>query len=202
MSIFVSEPGRPGGLAVRPTQARKVTDVTQVASSSAVKTSDNTKLGSHQPVHRRALEEYGASDDGQSPLTRDYLPVRRLFSSPCYSVEAIATLEQALSVMDEHKVRQLAITNNGQIAGLLEKAQALESMYRSKNGKLQVVNVELPAYITVTPETDAHHLARLMLSHELTSALVIDQSGTLQGIVTNTDYLRFFAGLAKDDAMV
>ena len=63
-------------------------------------------------------------------------------------------------------------------------------------------HIELPAFLTATPETDAHQLARLMLAHHLDAALLIDRDGTAIGIVTGTDFLRLYAEASRHEGSV
>ena len=64
------------------------------------------------------------------------------------------------------------------------------------------VNIELPAFLTSSPETDAHQLARLMLAHQLNAALVVDERGQSAGIVTSTDYLKLYANASRHEGSV
>ncbi|MEP4464904.1 CBS domain-containing protein, partial [Marinobacter alexandrii] len=63
-------------------------------------------------------------------------------------------------------------------------------------------HVELPAFLTASPETDAHQLARLMLAHQLNAALVVGPDGKASGIVTSTDYLRLYASASRHEGSV
>jgi CBS domain-containing protein len=65
-----------------------------------------------------------------------------------------------------------------------------------------LVHIELPAFLTASPETDAHQLARLMLAHQLNAALVVDARGAAAGIVTSTDYLRLYANAGRHEGTV
>ena len=64
------------------------------------------------------------------------------------------------------------------------------------------LNIELPAFLTASPETDAHPLARLMLAHQLDAALAVEADGTPSGIITSTDYLRLYASLSRQEGEV
>ena len=65
-----------------------------------------------------------------------------------------------------------------------------------------LVHIELPAFLTASPETDAHQLARLMLAHQLNAALVVDKKGSPTGIITSTDYLKLYANAGRQEGSV
>ncbi|MFC4356525.1 CBS domain-containing protein [Halobium salinum] len=44
--------------------------------------------------------------------------------------------------------------------------------------------------VTVTPDTLVEHAATTMLEHGIGSLVVVDDDGRLQGILTNTDFVR------------
>jgi CBS domain-containing protein len=43
--------------------------------------------------------------------------------------------------------------------------------------------------VTVRPEAPAADAALIMLDHKISSVLVVDETGNLVGVVTQTDYL-------------
>jgi CBS domain-containing protein len=61
--------------------------------------------------------------------------------------------------------------------------------------RLTVDSVMTRAVITVEPERDAAEAARIMLDHKI-GALPVLERGIIVGIVTETDMLRAFAGMA------
>lgn len=63
---------------------------------------------------------------------------------------------------------------------------------------LTVRDIMNVAVVTVSPETTVRHLARLLSDEEISGAPVVDQAGSLQGVVSATDVVR----LAAEDADV
>lgn len=63
---------------------------------------------------------------------------------------------------------------------------------------LTVRDIMNPAVVTVSPDTTVRQLARLLADEEISGAPVVDQSGSLQGVVSATDVVR----LAAEDADV
>ncbi|KMQ74252.1 CBS domain-containing protein [Marinobacter subterrani] len=210
MSIFVSEPGRPVGTRLPEAfRARRVGDVTELTETETINTgrSEATdaefQLAANAGRHR-ALEEYGATAAGERREERPYLPVSRIASSTLYSVQASATIAEALSVMDEHQVHHLVIMSSDNVAGLVDLRWLLGWLHDHEANAMSesLQHIELPAFLTASPETDAHQLARLMLAHQLNAALVIDTKGKAAGVVTSTDYLRLYANSGRHEGTV
>lgn len=209
MSIFVSEPGRPVGTRLPEAfRARRVDDVTELTETRAInpgrsEATDSELQRATNAGRHRALEEYGAAA-GEQREERPYLPVSRISSPTLYSVPATATVSEALSVMDEHQVNHLVITSGDNVAGLVDLRWLLGWLYEREASAMgeSLVHIELPAFLTASPETDAHQLARLMLAHQLNAALVVNAKGAAAGIVTSTDYLRLYANAGRHEGIV
>lgn len=209
MSIFVSEPGRPVGTRLPESfRARRVGDVTELTESPTISPehSEATDAEFQQATysgHHRALEEYGAAA-GEPRSQQAYLPVSSICSPALYSLPASSTISDALTSMEEHGIHHLVITTEENVAGLVDLRWLLGWLHTNPADGLNqsMVYVELPAFLTASPETDAHQLARLMLAHQLSAALVVDASGEPSGIVTSTDYLKLYASTNRHEGAV
>lgn len=201
MSIFVSEPGRPVGTRLpEALRGRRVGNVSELAESQPINpergeaTDAEFQLAAQSGRHR-ALEEYGAAAAGERKELRAYLPVSSLYTPALYSLPASATVEEAITEMNEQGANHLVVMADTYVAGLVGKQWLLAWLYESQTHAMSqsLVHIELPAFLTASPETDAHRLARLMLAHRLNAALVIDTLGEPVGVITSTDYLRLYA---------
>ena len=201
MSIFVSEPGRPVGTRLPETfRARPVGDVTELAETQSINPgrSEATDAEFQQAANAgryKALEEYGAAAAGERREDRPYLPVSSISSQTLYSVPASATISEALTVMDEHQVHHLVIMADNNVAGLVDLRWLLGWLHENEADAMSqsLVHIELPAFLTASPETDAH---------QLNAALVVDAKGAASGIVTSTDYLRLYASSGRHQGTV
>ncbi|MGM0772626.1 CBS domain-containing protein [Marinobacter sp.] len=210
MSIHVSEPGRPVGTRLPEMfRGRRVGDVTELTESQKIDVSHSEttdaefQLAARSGRHR-ALEEYGAAAAGELKERRVYLPVSQISTPALFSLPATATVSDALDTMEENGIHHIVITAEGNVAGLVDLRWLLVWLHESGANALAsgFMNIELPAFLTASPETDAHQLARLMLAHQLNAALVIDDTGHPTGIVTSTDYLRLYASLGRHEGSV
>ncbi|WP_228151146.1 CBS domain-containing protein [Tamilnaduibacter salinus] len=154
-----------------------------------------------QTLARRALREYGEQSDADPGDDAAYLPVSSLASEHVLALPATASLPDGLTTMDSGSVHHLVITAEGHVAGLVDQRWVLETL-RSYSGDERLAtfqSIELPPFLTATPETDAHQLARLMLAHQLDAALVIGSNGEASGLVTATDFLRRYAQASEQE---
>ncbi|WP_100640240.1 CBS domain-containing protein [Marinobacter salexigens] len=210
MSIFVSEPGRPVGTRLPEVfRGRRVGDVSELTESQPINTerSEATdaefQLAARSGRHR-ALEEYGAAGAGERKDQRSYLPVSSICSPALHSLPASSTVAEALEMMAEQSANHLVVTADTNVAGLVSQQWLLAWLHEHQADAISqsLTQIELPAFLTASPETDAHQLARLMLAHQLNAALVIDAQGEATGIVTSTDYLRLYASLGSQQGSV
>ncbi|KPQ27693.1 MAG: CBS domain protein [Marinobacter excellens HL-55] len=210
MSIFVSEPGRPVGTRLPEAfRSRRVGDVTELTESGAISAghSEATDAEFQQAANsgrHRALQEYGAAAASERLEDRIYLPVSEICSPALYSVPANASVADALSSMEDNGIHHLVILADKNVAGLIDLRWLLTWLHEHGTQAMSqtLTHIELPAFLTASPETDAHQLARLMLAHQLNAALVIDSDGRPFGIVTSTDYLKLYASAGRHEGTV
>lgn len=209
MSIHVSEPGRPIGTRLPEIfRNRRVGDVSEIRESARInpeysETTDAEFQAGVQAGKRKA-QQYGRSTAGEPMAQRAYLPVSIMCVSGVPSVPASATLAEALVAMGANQTRHLAVTVGDIIAGMVDESWLLAwaNEFPGKAADQSLATIELPAFLTAFPETDAHQLARLMLAHQLDAALIIDTAGEPVGIVTSVDYLRLYANSGSYQADV
>lgn len=202
MNIHVSEPGRPQGSRLPERfRVRRVADRGEVesmahAAANKDKPVDPAQFQEQPPARaraRQALAEYQEEAGQDRPSAeRPYLPAERLASSIIVTVSAEQPLTEGLERMDYYSIHHLVITSGGQVAGLVDRQWLLWHLWQdASEGTFE--KLELPAFITVSADTDAHELARQMLGHGLMAALVMDPMNRPTGVVTSTDYLRLYA---------
>lgn len=210
MPIFVSEPGRPQG--TRLPEIFRGSRVGAIDSSSEShridpKHNDATDaafLNAQQATAKRAFAEYSETMDTGPESERAYLPVSRICTPTLFTLLASATMADAMRKMDQHGVHHLVVLAEEAVAGLVDWRWILEWLHEHgvQAQSESFTQIELPAFLTATGETDAHKLARLMLAHRLNAALVVDHQGQPSGIVTSTDYLRLYADASRKQESV
>lgn len=218
MSIHVSEPGRPQGTRLpavfRSRQVENVPGLTEPGTLSprhseatdaefqqAAHSGDSPQNGTRQ---QRALQEYGSAAGGEIPEERVYLPVSEICSPALHSASAMASVAEAIEAMEANGVHHLVVLADDNVAGLIDLRWLLSWLHEQSSEGIHksLTNIELPAFLTASPETDAHQLARLMLAHRLNAALVVGPDGKPDGIVTSTDYLKLYASVSRHQGEV
>lgn len=210
MAIHVSEPGRPTGTRLPEIfRNRRVGTLEQTSESNAMRESseeisDGTFQQAREVNARRAVAHYGQAEASEPEPERAYLPVSRVCSPWLHSLPAESTLANALDEMEQHGVHHMVITSGGMVGGLVDTRWILNWLHENRDQDVSqsFQHIELPAFLTASPETDAHQLARLMLAHQLDAALVVGADGSPTGIITSTDYLRLYASLSQQEGEV
>jgi len=210
MSIHVSEPGRPVGTRLPEIfRGRRVDELEQTREMARgdarhSEATDAEFVHAQRVQARRAFAEYGEVQATDPEGRRAYLPVSQICRRTLVTIDASATLDQGLVLMDESGLHHLVVLVDNLVAGLVDLRWILAWLHENAaDGTRETfAGLELPAFLTATPETDAHQLARLMLAHQLSAALVLDQDGTSVGLVTSTDYLRLYADASRQEGNV
>ena len=119
-------------------------------------------------------------------------------SAPAITVQADATISEALALMHEHSIRRLpvlradgsmcGIITDGDIRGadVLHTAGFDERMIASALGCTTVFEVMSEAPLSVTPDSSLREAAMLMLDNKI-GGLPVMEDGTVAGIVTESD---------------
>lgn len=210
MSIFVTEPGRPLGTRLPEVfRNRRVGDVSELAESHPVTPGESEATDAEfqqaaRSGRHRALQEYGTAAAGERREQRPYLPgVANLRPGSAQRHRR----QHRVGGPGDHgsaRVHHLLVKAEEQVAGLIDQRWLLTWLHQQGPEAMaqQLVHIELPAFLTASPETDAHQVARLMLAHQLNAALVVNEGGQPQGIVTSTDYLRLYASAGQQEGSV
>lgn len=112
-----------------------------------------------------------------------------------------ATLADAHRLMSDRRIRRLPVMNAGRLVGIVTQddlQSAAPSDAISVNiyelsylvSRLKVSRVMTPHPITVSPRATIGRVAELMLEHKIGSLPVLDETGQLVGIITESDIFR------------
>lgn len=121
-------------------------------------------------------------------MKRYELRVQDLMSTALLTVNAGETIAEAHAEMEMGVVRHLPVVDDrGRLVGVLSDRDILRVLSSKK--PVRVAEVMSRHIITTRPEANAHVAADLMLEHKISSLPVVDESGALVGVVTQTDYV-------------
>ncbi|HUS16912.1 MAG TPA: CBS domain-containing protein, partial [Chloroflexia bacterium] len=115
-------------------------------------------------------------------------------------------LTEAYNRMMQRGIRRLPVVDSGRLVGLVTLGDLREARPSSATSlsiyelnyllaKLTIGVIMTHAPYTVTPDTPVAQAARLMLKHKIGGLPVVDESGTLLGIITESDIFRLLVGM-------
>ncbi len=131
--------------------------------------------------------------------------VRDIMSEKMVTVSAGDTLSTVEDIMTLGRVRHMPVVQAGKLVGVVSERDLLRASLSTlssfgsdeRRAFLQVVEigrVMSQPPITIQLDASVEDAARLMADHKI-GCLPVVQGETLRGIVTETDVLRYFAGL-------
>jgi acetoin utilization protein AcuB len=101
--------------------------------------------------------------------------------SPSVSVKA------AERMMARAHIRHLPVVAGGQMVGILSDRDLLKCV--GEQADRTCGEAMTPAPITCAPGTPVGRIAEMMLRHKIDSIPIVDEAGTLIGLVTSSDLL-------------
>jgi CBS domain-containing protein len=114
--------------------------------------------------------------------------IKDLMAKDVKSLEAYASVYQAVKLMNENKIGCLVVLRNGEAVGILTERDLLERVLeKCKNPKdTYVFEVMTSHIITGNPEMEIPEAARVMFENKV-KKLPLVEGNKLVGIVTLTD---------------
>jgi CBS domain-containing protein len=118
-------------------------------------------------------------------------------SMPVVTIRSNADYKTALALMQEKSLHHLPVVDSdGGMAGMAAERDLLIAATRFLQSPVEVGDVMHRGVVAVTPDTTAAKAAKLLVGQRIGSLPVIDSTGQLVGIVTETDILKAFAQIA------
>ena len=118
-----------------------------------------------------------------------------------YSVDAGASVDDALNFMREHQIRHLPVTENGELAGIISdrdiKLILGPDFAYPKGDELRVRDAMVREAYVVDLGERLDDVLQHMAEHQLGSAIVT-RKGKLAGVFTVTDACRAFAEFLRE----
>ena len=124
------------------------------------------------------------------------------------TIDASATVVDAIHLLKEKNIRRLPVMSGGKLAGIItermllsyspEKARTLDSWeLHYQLARTPVTDAMNPRPHTVTPDTDLAAAAQLTHDRKLNGVTVVDDRGDLVGIITTTNFLEALIWFAQ-----
>lgn len=126
--------------------------------------------------------------------------VSRIMSKDVHSVHRHQNLLEVRELMEKHGVRHVPVVEAGNVVGMISRTDMMRASYgvtrteeeQNKQGliNLKAEDVMSPGPVSVTPDTEIREVAEVLSELDF-SALPVVENGSLVGIVTTTDLIRF-----------
>jgi len=104
-------------------------------------------------------------------------------------------LLEARSILLRHRISRLIVARNDKPIGIITEKDLVRAIYYLAGKPLEAIRVNdfmSRDLITITEKDTIHDCAKLMLSHKISSIIVLKKDGTLAGIITKTDLASVF----------
>jgi acetoin utilization protein AcuB len=107
-------------------------------------------------------------------------------------IDPSATVGEARSLMEQHDIRHLPVTEKGRLIGIVARSDLQWPAAAKPPRELAVAEVMSEHVIAVTPRTTIESAASLMLANKIGALPVVDDEEQLVGILTESDILSVF----------
>lgn len=109
------------------------------------------------------------------------------------TIDADATVMQAVRLMNENEIGCLIVMRRGRAVGIITERDLLKRVIaKSKNPKkTQVREIMTKPLIAGQPDMDLEEATRLMFKMKIKKLPVVESEGRLLGLITLTDVARF-----------
>jgi len=109
-------------------------------------------------------------------------------STSVITASASETVKEAHADMQVGVIRHLPVLDDRRrLVGMLSDRDVMRVVGAKRNGK--VAEFMSREVVTIQPEAPAHEAAGMMIDLKIGSLPVVDDEGTLVGMITQTDYL-------------
>ena len=105
------------------------------------------------------------------------------------------SLLEARSILLRHRISRLIVSRNDKPVGIITEKDVVRAIYYLAGKPIEAIRVSefmSRGLITITEKHSIYDCARLMLSHKISSVIVLKKDGTLAGIITKTDLASIF----------
>ncbi len=130
--------------------------------------------------------------------------VRERMTSPAVTITPETPFQEALKLMRDKKFRRLPVVDSaGKIVGIVSERDMLHASPSPATSlsvwevnyllwKLKISDIMTHNVLTINQDTPIEDAANLMVTHKIGGVPVIDDSGKVVGVITETDIFRAF----------
>jgi len=138
--------------------------------------------------------------------------VKDLMTKKVFTVEPHDMIDRVFFLIHYEKIRHLPVIEKGKVIGIVSDRDLYKALGpKSNSSSIEAVNAGTELHVvpkkvqnimrrgihTVTAETYASEAAAIMADNKIGALPVVDNDGTLAGILSATDILRVFSKIEK-----
>jgi acetoin utilization protein AcuB len=127
--------------------------------------------------------------------------VKNWMSKKVITIEAKDSMQRAVSLMKEHKIRMLPVMQRGKLIGVvsdsdLRKASASDATMLDVHemlyliSKIKVKDIMTKDPFTVSPDCTVEETAELLMEHKISGVPVVVEGGKVVGVITRDDLFK------------
>ncbi len=127
--------------------------------------------------------------------------VRDVMSAPALTIAPDCTVPAAMALMRDRRIRHLPVVENGRLVGMVSRGDLREASTKAAVNadtyelnfmlsRLTVSSLMARKVVTVTPDAFIVHAAELMTEQKIAGLPVVEQDGSVIGIITESDLLK------------
>jgi acetoin utilization protein AcuB len=130
--------------------------------------------------------------------------VRERMTSPAVTITPETPFQEALKLMRDKKFRRLPVVDSaGKIVGIVSERDMLHASPSPATSlsvwevnyllwKLKISDIMTHNVLTINQDTPIEDAANLMVTHKIGGVPIVDDSGKVVGVITETDIFRAF----------
>jgi acetoin utilization protein AcuB len=133
--------------------------------------------------------------------------VKNWMSKNVITVEPEDSMQQAISLMKEHKIRMLPVLQRGKLVGVvsdtdLKRASASDATMLDVHemlyliSKIKIKDIMATEPFTVSPDFTVEETAEILMEHKISGLPVVEEGGKLVGVITRDDLFNVLIALS------
>jgi acetoin utilization protein AcuB len=133
--------------------------------------------------------------------------VKNWMSKKVVTIEGKDSMQRAVSLMKEHKIRMLPVLQRGKLVGVvsdtdLKRASASDATMLDVHemlyliSKIKVKDIMTKDPLTVSPDCTVEETAELLMEHKISGVPVVDEGGKVVGVITRDDLFKVLIALS------
>lgn len=132
--------------------------------------------------------------------------VKNWMSTPVITVNVDDYMQHAIKLLSDRSIRMLPVLKKGELAGIvtdrdLKRASASDASSQEIHAlsyllsTVKIKNIMTKTPITVPPDYTVEETALVLLEHKISGVPVVDSTGEIVGIITQSDIFRVMISL-------